>query len=692
MSPIMKLYAILGIKTDEFDDGLEGAEKKQSDFAKKAKKAFSIVSKASLAATAAAVAGVYKLTKAAVSGYAEYEQLVGGVETLFGTGGMSLEEYAASVGKTVDEVADKYDELTLAQNTVLENADKAYKTAGLSANDYIETVTSFSASLISSLEGDTVKAAQYADMAIVDMSDNANKMGTDMESLQNAYAGFAKGNYTMLDNLKLGYGGTKEEMERLLETASEISGIDYDIDSYADVVSAIHTLQESMGISGTTAKEAETTITGSLNSMKAAWANMIDGLGKDGSKIGPLVDQFSQTLTTFLGNLIPRISIVLTNISGMIQEIAPVIIALLPQLVRDVLPPLIASTKSILLAIGEVLPEIIDTIIELLPDILDAGIEITFALIDGIIDALPELMDSITDLILKIADKLTEPDTLSKMIICSIDLIVALAEGLVRNVPKIIEKIPEIITNIVTAFKDNKDKIKDGALALVNALKDGFIWYVKSNIAIYKTIYNDVIKPIVDKIKELATNMATAAKEMITKLWDSMKTNVTNKLTSLYTYIVKPIIDKLKNLFDDTKNGILSVGGNLVEGMWNGINNKVEWIKEKVAGFGTTILNGIKSVFGIHSPSREFAKVGMYMAQGLGIGFDNEMSDVARDIQSTLGSSLSNATVNGYVSATNTMDVRNTIVLEGDMAKLFKAIVKQNNTNTAVTGRNALAW
>jgi len=323
---------------DELGDGVEKAGGKFEGFKTVASGALKVVA----AGIAAAAAGAVALTKSAISAYADYEQLVGGVETLFGTGGKSLETYAASVGKSIDEARGEYYRLEQAQKEVLSNADNAYKTAGMSANDYMETVTSFSASLISSLEGDTAKAAKVADMAITDMSDNANKMGTDIESIQNAYQGFAKQNYTMLDNLKLGYGGTKEEMERLLEDAEKISGIEYDISSLDDVYNAIHVVQEEMGITGTTAKEAATTISGSTASMKAAWTNLLAGMADDNSNFEGLISNFVDSVVTVANNLIPRISIVLGNlgdlVTGLIEETLPLILNEVPALLEQLIP------------------------------------------------------------------------------------------------------------------------------------------------------------------------------------------------------------------------------------------------------------------------------------------------------------------------------------------------------------------
>lgn len=259
-----------------------------------------------VAAVATAAAGLaYKIGTEVVSAYADFEQLIGGVETLFGN----------------------------ASDEVTKNAEKAFKTAGLSANEYMETVTAFSASLISSLGGDTEKAAKYADMAITDMSDNANKMGSDMASIQNAYQGFAKQNYTMLDNLKLGYGGTKEEMQRLLEDATALSGIEYDISSYADIVDAIHVIQTEMGITGTTAKEAEATISGSLSMLSSAYDNFITGLGNADADmnalVGDIADSFSavvKNITPVINNIVEAIPTAANAIVGAIGDILPTLL------------------------------------------------------------------------------------------------------------------------------------------------------------------------------------------------------------------------------------------------------------------------------------------------------------------------------------------------------------------------------
>ena len=385
----------------------------------------------------AAGAGIVAIGKQAVSSYAEYEQLVGGVETLF------------------KDMAD----------TVIENADNAYKTAGMSANEYMQTVTSFSASLLQSLDGDTQKAAEYADMAIRDMSDNANKMGTSMEMIQNAYQGFAKQNYTMLDNLKLGYGGTKEEMQRLLEDASAIAGIDFDISSYADVVQAINVIQTEMGITGTTAKEAGSTIQGSIASMGAAWKNLLTGLTDPTQNLDKLITNFVDSVGTAMGNLVPKITTTLNGIVKMISSLAPIIIAEVPNLVSTILPPVLEGAISIVSAVIEIMPSLFEMIVGLLPSLIEMAIskliELLPQLITGLVSVIVMLCNNFTEIIQPIIDNLPEiimsivnglMDNLPQLIEGLINLVIAIVQAMPQITMALIECIPSIISSLVVAL------------------------------------------------------------------------------------------------------------------------------------------------------------------------------------------------------------------------------------------------
>lgn len=325
MAELFTLFGRIAINASEANRQIDDVSGQAGDLKKRfesvGKAAVDIGTKIKRALVAAGVTkAVTALTKASISAYAEYEQLVGGVETLFGAGGKSLEQYAADTGKTVDQVSDKYNQLMSAQSTVFENAKNAYQTAGVSANEYMNMATSFAASLVSSLGGDTEAAAKLTDKAILDMSDNANKMGTDLTSIQNAYQGFAKQNYTMLDNLKLGYGGTQSEMKRLLRDAQKLSGQKYNIKNLSDIIEAIHVIQEEMDITGTTEKEAAETISGSINSTKAAWENLVMGLSDGDADIESLFNKMTGSAKNVVKNIAKVVPNLLKNMGTLLKS------------------------------------------------------------------------------------------------------------------------------------------------------------------------------------------------------------------------------------------------------------------------------------------------------------------------------------------------------------------------------------
>lgn len=408
---LVKTEQELGKTTDEMEKAEKAADEmgkeikdsgEQADDAKGKFSGFtSVLSgmgtalKAAAAATAAAVAGaataIGALTTKAIEGYAAQEQLVGGVETLFKT----------------------------SSDTVVGYANDAYKTAGMSANEYMETVTSFSASLLASMNNDTAAAAEKANVAITDMSDNANKMGTDISLIQNAYNGFAKQNYTMLDNLKLGYGGTQEEMQRLLDDASKLSGIKYDISSYSDVVDAIHVVQTEMGITGTTAKEASTTIEGSVSSMSSAWDNWVAGMADSEANFSQLTSNLVDSIVTVVGNIAPRVIETVPRLVSGLGEIVEQLATYIPQVIQELLPPLMSGVQDLLNTlvgmlpemisiIGQIIPTIIDTLLTILPQLLEAGVQIITELAQGIAQALPTLLPTIVTVVTNIVTMLIE--------------------------------------------------------------------------------------------------------------------------------------------------------------------------------------------------------------------------------------------------------------------------------------------
>ena len=443
----------------DMDDAMDDGTKKALSFGDVLKANIAsdfIVSgiKAMASAIKEATAALVDLGKQSIQGFAEQEQLIGGVDTLFKKSSAQVQQYA----------------------------NNAYKTAGLSANQYMETVTSFSASLLQSMGGDTQAAAEKANRAITDMSDNANKMGTDMTSIQNAYQGFAKQNYTMLDNLKLGYGGTKEEMQRLLADAEKISGIKYDLSSYADIVDAIHVVQTEMGITGTTAAEAATTIEGSDSAMKSAWSNLITGMSNENLDLDKLVQNVIDSVNTFADNLIPRLQIMLPRfvqgltqlISGMIPYVAPALELLLPPLVEGVgglVSGIVQALPAAVEAITAVIPMLVEQLTILLPQIISAGVEIIAALASGIGENLPTLIPAVVDAIITITEGLL--DHIDLLIIAAGQLIAGLAQGLIEAIPRLIGRLPEIIGAIVKGLLKGLAAIGEVGSQLVHGLFNG---------------------------------------------------------------------------------------------------------------------------------------------------------------------------------------------------------------------------
>ena len=517
---VFDLAAKLSLDSSEYNSGLSTAESKINSLATTINSVLKTAATVTTVAIGGAATGVVALTKSAVSSYSNYEQLVGGVETLFGAQSMSMSEYAESVGENVDEVKTEYDSLIRAQSEVMNDANEAYKTAGMSANDYMETVTSFAASLIQSLSGDTLSASKKANQAITDMSDNANKMGTNLESIKNAYQGFAKQNYTMLDNLKLGYGGTKEEMERLVEdaeslnetfTASRDENGDLTL-SYAEIVDAIHIVQTNMGITGTTAKEAASTIQGSLNSMKAAWSNLVTGLANGDADLGTLIEQFIETATTSMTNLEPIIIEAMKGIGDLIKAAAPVLAEVLPDIMTEILPSLVEASISLVGALVQALPEILSTIRDAVVNwILEQpwGEDFMRAFntvsekIEEIVTKIKEFIDSIdwksikqtwSDFVDKIKEKWEDIKTKASEIIQKIkgyfesidwESIKKTWTDCTTKIKEawdgLVEKLQPHIENLKTWFDDLKEKVQ--------GLKDKFDDYVTSGDAAEESTY-----------------------------------------------------------------------------------------------------------------------------------------------------------------------------------------------------------
>ncbi len=434
---IFKLFGKIIIEDEEAHGKLGKIGEKASSVAGKFGNAVKVVGTATVAAVGACATAVGAITKSAIESYADYEQLVGGVETLFG------------------DSADR----------VIQHAEQAYKTAGMSANEYMETVTSFSASLISSLGDDTEAAAEYADMAISDMSDNANKMGTSMESIQNAYQGFAKQNYTMLDNLKLGYGGTQTEMLRLVNDAAKLdSAIVKNNLSFANIVQAIHVVQDKMKITGTTTQEASRTISGSIGAMKSAWANLVTGIADENANMEELINNLIWTLVGdesgggVINNILPKIEQSLEGVGKLVDTMIPFIIDKVPTIVNEWLPKILESGVSMV-------QTILDGMLQNSGAITTGAVNTTMTFINGILDNLPSI------------------------VVSAVMLMGEFAAGLIQALPEVLARIPEIIVEIWNAFAENSDVfieigksivvgIWDGICALWNSLAENMSWLV----------------------------------------------------------------------------------------------------------------------------------------------------------------------------------------------------------------------
>mgnify|MGYP001161720670 FL=1 len=600
---LFNLFVKIGADTSGAEKGIDDVGKKTSSLGSKVSKGLGVTAKVVGAAVSAAAGGVAALATAATKSYGDYEQLVGGVETLFKE----------------------------SQGVVMEYANNAYKTAGLSANEYMETVTGFSASLLQSLGGDTEKAAKYADMAITDMSDNANKMGTDMSSIQYAYQGFAKQNYTMLDNLKLGYGGTKEEMERLLSDAQKLSGVEYDISSYADIVDAIHVVQTEMGITGTTAKEAATTIQGSVSAMKSAWKNLVVGIADDNQDFNKLVNNFVDSAVTAGNNIIPRIETSIKGIAKLVSSASQSIIPLAVDTIVNALPDVVSAGASLIGSLanaitnslptlvasaGDIVLELINGITAKSGDIVSSGATIVTDLAEGISEFAVNLIPAVTTLSYTLWEELTNPSTLSSIMGAALQIIMSLVEGLMEALPIILQSAPVIIGNLVAGLIVMLPQIINAGIEILMSLVNGILNAIPSLVAAIPTITMAIVNGILTNLDEIIL----AAIQITLSIAMGMIEAIPNMITQL-PRIFLAIVNAFKGF---SWSGI---GHDLLTGIWNGINDKVAWLKSKVQGVVDKIKGWFtgKDGFDEHSPSKWSKKVFQYVMDGGVNGIDAGM-------------------------------------------------------------------
>lgn len=766
---LFELVASLKLDDSEYEKGLTDSEKKAYTAGTKignglqmlgggavtAVKAIGTIGGAALkvggavvkgvsAAVGATAAAITPIVKQAVSAYGEQQQLVGGIETLFGAGGKSIEEYAASVGQSTDEVSDKYASLMRAQDSMLEYAKNAYATAGMSANEYMNTAIETSAAMINSLGGDTEAAAEMTNMAITDMSDNANKMGTDLKSLQNAYRGFSRGNFTMLDNLALGFSGTKEGMQELLDKAQELSGIEYDISSYADIVDAIHVVQDNMGITGTTAAEAAKTITGSVGSVKAAWQNLLAGLGS-GEDISPLIDNLINSAEVAFRNLLPTIENALNGVVDLITKIAPIIADKLPSLIGEILPSLISAATSLITALAQALPTLIPAI---LPALIQAITAIVIAIaqnlpqiIQALIEQLPLVIMSIGQALLALAPALLEvgknlfmtlwngfseafPEA-SAGILGFIDGIKAAWETLKEAFMSIVEYLApifeaiggylrafwELVTTIVGLIVDGVRAKMEENSAFIQAAMD----YIR---IIFETAWNvikngvqfalTVIQTIFTTVFGVIQNIVKAFTAILKGDWKGALEFLRNAATTALEGVKRIFIafkDGLANIFNGIKNSMLTWGRDMIENLIKGIKEKIDKVKETMNSVGDAIKERIHFSVPDKGPLSDFDTYApdmmMLFAQGIKDNA-NLITDAINDsfnLRPSIESSMAytgrgTAALATPVTTTDRQlqPINVTIGLEGDAERLFRVVKAEADRNRQITGRVAYTY
>ena len=630
---IFELFGKLKLDKRNFEEGLSSAKDGLSKFESVSKKALSAVGNLSVAAVKTAAKGVSTIVKKSVSAYGEYEQLVGGVETLFG------------------DSAEK----------VIDDSKEAFKTAGMSMNEYMETSIQSAASLISSLDGDQEKASKLMNMSITDMADNVNKMGTTMEGVQNAYRGFSRGNFTMLDNLALGFSGTKQGMEDLLKKAEEISkkhgnAVKYSIDSYADMVEAIHVVQTEMHISGlsaeeaaekvkkgemtqeeafesmgTTAKEAASTLQGSISSMKSAWDNLITGMGDKNADLDKLTNDFADSAVTAAGNLLPILEQALETTGTLIEKFGEEILPRLPKIIDDLAPELLDAALNLLESLLDNLPDLIQSIVDLIPDAIKD-------ISDFLVKNTPTLIDKFVDLILTVIEELTNPDVIDNVLEAAEKIIVSLADGLLKALPKIFKRLPQIVKNLVhriikyrlefiklgvdlfSSLVQNMPEIINGVIQAIPELIAAILselmplgeelgnFFAQCFVVIQEAFapIGDFFAGIWDGIVSVFFNVSDWFGELFTNAWNGIQeawSNVVNFFSGIWDGIVSAFFnasDWFGSLFTNAWNGIQEAWSNVenfFSGIWDGIKNTFGSVADWFKNTFTQAWQGVKDVF-----------------------------------------------------------------------------------------------
>ena len=530
------------------------------------------------AAVAALGTATISVGKSALDAFADYEQLVGGIDTLFKDSSSKMQQYAAS----------------------------AYQTAGVSANRYMEISTSFAASLISSLGGDTEAAADMANTAIMDMSDNANKMGTSLEVVQEAYQSLARGNYEMLDSLKLGYGGTKSELERLLSDAEQIAASqgmvrDFSVDSYADVVEAIHLVQDEMGITGTTAAEAATTISGSINSAKAAWENWLAGLGNEDADMGALTDQLVQSVITAGENIVPRMGQIMSTLVQTVVQYAP-------QLGQEIMNGL---SQIDFAQVGQTASDLI------------------LMLVNGIVTNLPMLAQA------------------------ALQIVMALGQGLVTNGPQILMQLGQLLLQLAQYIIANVPNILNAAMQFFGMILQGIVTYGPQILMTLIGLLGQLIGQVISWAGQMLANAVSAAANFLGGLMGglaSLPGNIASFLGSVISNVASWVGQMASNAanaasrfasslisgLQSIPGQVVSIGGQIIQGMVDGVVGAAGSLIDAVGGAVSDAIGWAKGLLGIASPSKVFREIGQFTMQGAALGVEDDAPMLARSTEDAM--------------------------------------------------------
>lgn len=589
-----------------------------------------VAAKAGVAAVAAVGTATVAIGKTALDAYSNYEQLVGGIDTLFKASSSKMQQYAAN----------------------------AYQTAGVSANRYMEISTSFAAALISSLGGNTEAAADMANTAIMDMSDNANKMGTSLETVQEAYMSLSRGNYEMLDSLKLGYGGTKSELERLLSDAEKFSAAqgkvrDFSVDSYSDIVEAIHIVQDEMGITGTTAEEAATTIEGSVNMAKAAWENWLAGLGNEDADMEGLTDQLVGSVVTAGENIIPRVGQIMVTLSQTVADYAPGVGLYLRNALINVLPEAVQGPmRDAFAGVDKVVGKLESVFNDNLKPAADAADSVFSAISSGV----KTFGDAVNDLVLPAIDQLSPAfndffgaiQTAQPLLEFIANIIGVGLAAAISTAIKVFAAITEVVAFVITGFQQLYEDISGFVTGVVqfftvdlpNAINALVQWFAQlpGNIA---TFLSTVIANVAAWVANMASNAVNAGSQFVSNVGNffaQLPGNILGFLNSVITNVLnfvsqmgqqaanaaRQFANSLINGLASIPGRVASIGSNIIQGMVNGVTGAAGKLIDAVKGAVGNAIEGAKNLLGIHSPSRVFRKIGQYTMQGAALGVDDD--------------------------------------------------------------------